>query len=184
MDAATDAELIRKVRRGDREAYGVLVRRHTSLALRTAALLGAGDEMEDVVQDSFVKAYGALDRFRDDAPFRPWLLKIVANETRNLHRARGRRTARERIPLSEAESPDPVERVLAREDQRALHRRLARLSPEHRSVLVCRYLLDLDERETAVVLGVAPGTVKSRSHRALNRLRADLAETGSEVGHA
>ena len=84
------------MRGGDHDAYAELVTRHAPTALRTAALLGAGDAAEDVVQDAFVKAYAALDRFRTGAPFRPWLLRIVANEARNVHRASGRRTARER----------------------------------------------------------------------------------------
>ena len=81
------------MRGGDRDAYAELVRRHAPVAIRTAALLGAGGDAEDVVQEAFVKAYAALDRFRPGAPFRPWLLRIVANETRNLHRgpAGGRR---------------------------------------------------------------------------------------------
>ena len=90
-----DTDLLARVRRGDRDAYAELVRRHAPVALRTAALLGAGGDTEDVVQEAFVKAYGSLDRFRPGAPFRPWLLKIVANETRNLHRGSGRRAARE-----------------------------------------------------------------------------------------
>ena len=91
------------MRGGDRDAYAELVRRHAPVALRTAALLGAGGDAEDVVQEAFVKAYGALDRFRDGAPFRPWLLQIVANETRNLHRASGRRAAREQSAWELAE---------------------------------------------------------------------------------
>ena len=84
-----DAEILARVRGGDRDAYAELVRRHAPVAMRTAALLGAGGDAEDVVQEAFVKAYAALDRFRPGAPFRPWLLRIVANETRNLHRVRG-----------------------------------------------------------------------------------------------
>ena len=91
-----DAEVLARVREGDRDAYAELVHRHAPVALRTATLLGAGADAEDVVQEAFVKAYGALGRFRDGAAFRPWLLRIVANETENLHRSAGRRAARER----------------------------------------------------------------------------------------
>jgi RNA polymerase sigma factor (sigma-70 family) len=172
-----DAELLARVRRGDRDAYAELVHRHAPVALRTAALLGAGGDAEDVVQEAFVKAHASLDRFRRGAPFRPWLLKIVANETRNLHRASGRRSAREqrswalteRLLLARPE--DPAETALSQERRDALVRGLARLSPPHRQVVTCRYLLDLDEAESAAVLGWPRGTVKSRLHRALARLR-------------
>jgi RNA polymerase sigma-70 factor (ECF subfamily) len=182
------------VRGGDPDAYAELVHRHASMALRTAALLGAGDAAEDVVQDAFVKAYAALDRFRPGAPFRPWLLRIVANEARNVHRASGRRAARERRaweesrPLLLVRPDDPAEALLSAERQEELVRGLGRLSPEHRQVVVCRYLLDLDEAETVAVLGWPRGTVKSRLHRALARLREAMeADAGAartrEVTH-
>jgi RNA polymerase sigma-70 factor (ECF subfamily) len=145
--------------------------------MRTAAVLGAGADAEDVVQDAFVKAFGALDRFRAGSPFRPWLLRIVANETHNLHRAAGRRTRREVTsweqsrPLLAGRPDDPAEAVLSAERQSALVDGLGRLSPQYRQVVICRYLLDLDEAETATVLGWPRGTVKSRLHRALARLR-------------
>ena len=175
------------MRGGDRDAYAELVSRHAPVAMRTAALLGAGGEAEDVVQEAFVKAYAALDRFRPGAPFRPWLLRIVANETRNLHRASGRRAARERRawersePLLLARRDDPADAALSRERQEALVRGLARLSPPHRQVVTCRYLLDLDEAETAAVLGWPRGTVKSRLHRALAELRDVLDDERERV---
>ncbi len=159
------------------------------MAVRAAAVLGAGADAEDVVQEAFVKAYGALDRFREGAPFRPWLLRIVANEIRNLHRSSGRRAARERSAWERTEpllvlpaSDDPAASALSEERRTALVRGLAALSEPHRQVVTCRYLLDLDEAETAAVLGWPAGTVKSRLHRALARLQAVLAAEGTEVG--
>jgi RNA polymerase sigma-70 factor (ECF subfamily) len=148
------------------------------VAVRTAALLGAGSDAEDVVQDAFVKAYAALGRFREGAQFRPWLLQIVANETRNLHRAAGRRAARERAAWERTEPllrvvdgpEDPVTAALSRERRAELARELAQLSDVHRQVVVCRYLLELDEVETAAVLRWPRGTVRSRLHRALKQL--------------
>lgn len=162
---------------GDRDAYAELVARHAQVAVRTAALLGAGADAEDVVQEAFVKAYAALDRFRPGAAFRPWLLRIVANEARNVHRSTGRRSARERRawqrtePLLLALPDDPADALLSGERQAALVRGLGRLNPEQRQVVTCRYLLELDEAETSAVLGWPRGTVKSRLSRALARLR-------------
>lgn len=184
-----DADVLARVRDGDRDAYAELVRRHAPVALRTASLLGAGSEAEDVVQESFVKAYGALARFREGAAFRPWLLQIVANETRNLHRAAGRRAARERsawertVPLLLAEeADDPAVSAISRDRRAELVRALSQLSEPHRQVVTCRYLLDLDEAETATVLGWPRGTVKSRLHRALRVLSGSLTKLPTSPG--
>jgi RNA polymerase sigma-70 factor (ECF subfamily) len=196
-----DAEILARVRGGDRDAYAELVRRHASVAVRTATLLGAGADAEDVVQEAFVKAYSSLGRFRLGEPFRPWLLRIVANETSNLLRASGRRRSRERAvweriePLLRSEDGpgDPLAAALSTERRGELTRGLARLSDDHRRVVVCRYLLDLDEAETSAVLRWPRGTVKSRLHRALRRLSDELepgttppraeADHPREVGH-
>jgi RNA polymerase sigma factor (sigma-70 family) len=173
------------VRAGNREAYAELVGRHAPVAVRTARLLGAGTDAEDVVQEAFVKAYAGLDRFRDGAPFRPWLLRIVANETRNLHRSRRRRdglvlraAAKEMAPVA---GPDlPADAALSAERRAELLDALRHLDDRDREVVVCRYLLDLSEAETAQTLGWPLGTVKSRTARALAKLRTRLS---AEVRH-
>ena len=173
--------MLASVRSGERGAFADLVRRYTQVAHATAVLMGAGADADDVVQEAFVKAYRGLGSFRDGAPFRPWLLRIVANETRNLHRSSRRRRLREQeVDQFVAAFPtlrdgDPADRAISRERQELLRRELLRLPGPQRLVLVCRYLLDLDETETAAVLGIAKGTVKSRTHRALGRLRTELA---------
>jgi RNA polymerase sigma-70 factor (ECF subfamily) len=170
------------VRAGDKDAYAVLVHRHAPTAVRVAAMLGAGPDAEDVVQESFVKAYVGLGRFRPGAPFRPWLLQIVANETRNLRRTAGRRDARERSAWAQTEplllesSLEPEQAVLSTERRAELVAGLADLSDEHRKVITCRYLLELDESETAAVLAWPRGTVKSRLHRGMRRLASRLGD--------
>lgn len=176
-EAALDDDLVTRVRAGDREAYDALVARHTASAYRTAVLLGAGPDAEDVVQDAFVKAYRKLPRYRGEASFRSWLLAIVANETRNLHRTRTRRdglTLRAAAAEPVAAATDGLDAVLAAERRAALVGALRRLPVRDREVIVCRYLLDLGEDETVTVLGLPRGTVKSRTHRALAKLRALL----------
>jgi RNA polymerase sigma-70 factor (ECF subfamily) len=172
-----EADLLERVRIGDCDAYGILVRRYSPIALRTAILLGAGADAEDVVQEAFVRAYRAIGGFRPGSAFRPWLLTIVGNETRNLHRGRARRAERERHPIVATRTDgvsDPADDAISRERSAVLHRELDRLPPRNREVLVCRFLLELTELETAEVLGLAPGTVKSRSARGLRRLREQL----------
>jgi len=174
--------LVVRVRSGDADAYAELVQRHAPMAMRTATLLGAGPAAEDVVQEAFVKAYRTLGRFRDGAPFRPWLLRIVANQARNHHRSSQRRGAREQAStvlspeLLGGEPTDPADHLL-REDRRiAVLAAVRELSVPLRQVVTCRYLLELDEAETATVLGVPRGTVKSRLSRGLARLRPLISE--------
>ena len=170
-----DAEAVARARDGDLDAYAVLVARYTARAHRAAFLLGAGEEADDVVQESFVKAFRHLARFRVGEPFGPWLLRIVANETRNLTRSRRRRAALTlRLATAQpggAAADGPVAEVLAAERRARLVAAVGGLPARERQVLVCRYFLDLSEAETARVLARPLGSVKSSTSRALNRLR-------------
>jgi RNA polymerase sigma-70 factor (ECF subfamily) len=166
--------------RGDTTAYEELVRMHQGIALRVA-LVAAGDsgDAEGAAQDAFVKAYRALARFREGSPFRPWLLQIVANEARNRRRSAGRRvglTLRAATVVSGDAAPSPATTPLARERRDVLLRGLAALDERDREVLVHRFVLELGEEETAAALGVRRGTVKSRTSRALERLRGIVGE--------
>ena len=153
----------------------MLVTRYSAVAHRTAVLLGAGADAEDVVQDSFVKAFGALHRFRGGAPFRPWLLKIVVNETRNVARGRRRRAALEaRAGTDPDPLVDPEQLALDGLRRDALLAAVRSLPGKDQLVLTCRFFLDLGEEETARVLGWPRGSVKSRLSRALDRLRREL----------
>jgi RNA polymerase sigma factor (sigma-70 family) len=176
-----DAELARRAREGDDGAYEDLVRRYGQIAFRAAWLVTRDrGEAEDSAQEAFVKAYYALARFRPDAPFRPWLLRIVANEARN--RARGSRRRRGLALRAAAVSagdaaPSPETAAVAVEDREALLAALDRLPRPDREVIGYRFLLGLSERETAEVLDVRVGTAKSRLSRAMGRLRVILEET-------
>jgi RNA polymerase sigma-70 factor (ECF subfamily) len=181
--AAEEAAALARVRAGDPGAYAVLVVRHAPVAKRLAVLSGAGDEADDVVQEAFVKAYAALPRFRDGAGFRPWLLRIVVNETRNALRGRSRRALRElRVAVREAaeggrgDPVDPAEAAVGADRRAGLLEALDALPLDLREVVTCRYLLELSEAETATVLDVPAGTVKSRLHRALAALREVLTD--------
>src|SRR3954470_13779676 len=168
-----------RARDGDTAAYERLVSRHAQVAFRVACVLsGSAADAEEAAQDAFVKAYRALGRFRPGSPWRPWLLRIVANEARNRRRSAGRRArlevrAAEQVPfLSTAPSTEAA--VLVAERDAALRAALAALPDHDREVVYLRYFLDLGEAEMAAVLGCRPGTVKSRLSRALARLRATL----------
>ncbi len=179
-----DAELVDLARDGDVRAYEELVSRYQGIAYRVAWLVARqAGEAEDAVPEAFVKAYYALPRFRPGAPFRPWLLRIVANEARNRVRSTRRQ---ERLVLRAAAvdpggaAPSPETAALDRDEAMALTRALEKLREPDRLVIAYRYLFELSEAEMADALGVKPGTVKSRLSRALGRLRAEL-ETSGEV---
>jgi RNA polymerase sigma factor (sigma-70 family) len=174
-----ESELVERARRGESGAYRALVEEHQMIAFRTAYLITRSvADAEDAAQDAFLKAHAALGRFRRRAPFRPWLLAIVANEARNRRRSAARRAAlaeraAEELSLGDA-APSPEAALLVAEERRMLLAAMAGLSEDDRIVLECRYFLDLSEAETAEVIGRRKGTVKSRTSRALERLRAQL----------
>jgi len=172
--------LVARAKRGDAAAYAELVHAHESIAFRTAWLItGSAAEAEEAAQDAFLKAYRSLKRFRENAPFRPWLLAIVANEARNRRVAAARR---ERLLLRAQEagvardrSPSPEASVLEGEQRAELLAAVERLPDRDRTVIACRYFLELTEAETAAALGCRRGTVKSRLSRALDKLREEAA---------
>lgn len=172
-------ELIERTKRGDVDAYEALVHAYQGIAVRTAYVITASAaDAEEAAQDGFVRAFRAIRRFRRGEPFRPWLLRIVANEARNRQRSAGRhaqltlRVAAEQG--SGGAAPSPEDTLLSGERTSELLAAVNRLAKEHRDVIACRYFLQLSEEETAAALGIRRGTVKSRLARALARLRAEL----------
>jgi RNA polymerase sigma-70 factor (ECF subfamily) len=156
-----------------------LVSRHQDTAFRAAYLItGSSADAQEAIQDAFVKAWLALDRFRADAPFRPWVMRIVINEARNRRRGSGRRAGlalrAAALPQPAVSSPEAV--ALADEERARLVAAVRSLREEDQLVIVARYFLELSEAETATALSLARGTVKSRCSRALERLREQLVE--------
>jgi RNA polymerase sigma-70 factor (ECF subfamily) len=162
-----------------------LVTRYQGIAFRVAWIVvrDRGDA-EDAVQDAFVKAYFALPRFRRGSPLRPWLLRIVANEARNRARSHRRRDALA-LRVAATDRPRPVgsaeASALDRTEAKAMLSALERLPERDRTVIAYRFLCEMTEAETAQVLGVAVGTVKSRLSRALERLRTEIGSMAAQV---
>ena|SRR5579859_1018131 len=182
---AEDSVLIARAQRGDPAAYEEIVQRYQQVAFRTAYLItGSAADAEDAAQEGFIRAYRALGRFRQGADPRPWLLRIVANEARNRVRSSGRR---QQLELRLAErfrpgdaAPSPEAAAVAAEETQRLLDLVRGLSEEDQLVIASRYFLELSGEETALALGIAEGTVKSRLSRALARLRT-LVEEGSNA---
>ena len=155
------------------------MRAHQGIAFRTAFLIARDpSDAEEAAQDGFVKAYRALGRFRRGAPFRPWLLQIVANEARNRRRSAGRRANLALRLADEARPgdavPSPEAELLSGDWRAELLAAVEGLRDEERLVVSCRFFLGLTEDETAQTLGLKLGTVKSRTSRALEQLRREV----------
>ena len=174
-----DPELIERVRAGDAAAMEALMRRHNRILYRTArAILRDDAEAEEAVQDAYLKAFAALDRFREESKLSTWLVRIAANEA--LMRRRRRARGAEVIPLNGMEEPmdqaEGPEQVAGRSElRRVLEARIDRLPDDYRAVFVLRALEELSVEQTAAALGIPEATVRTRYFRARGLLRESLA---------
>ena len=178
MPAAAD-ELIGQARAGDQRAWELIVRQHRQPVFRLAyLLLGDPDDAEDVAQDAFIRAYRHLDRFDPARPLRPWLMRITSNLAHNRIRSVKRYwRALERAARRTPSTQIPFER----DDAQVLWQAIRRLRRADQQVIYLRYFLEVSESEMADVLEIRPGTVKSRLHRALARLRAVIDSEYSDL---
>ncbi len=171
----SDRELIRKARQGDETACEELVQRYQEAAFRLAyLLLGDPHEAEDAVQEAFIQFFRTLERFDAALPVRPWLLRITTNQAHNRHRAASRHVnaLRRLLPNTSVEVTTPHDHAEQAWTEQTLWQAIRQLEIADQEVIYLRYYLALSEEEMAQTLHVAPGTVKSRLHRALARLRA------------
>jgi RNA polymerase sigma-70 factor (ECF subfamily) len=161
----------------ERELFEALLRPELSGLYRLAGyLLCDADAAEDAAQEAVLRAWQAFPSLRDQGQFRPWLQRIAANVCRDLGR---RRRVVKFVPLAGgADEPLASDPFRASLDRVAIGRAVAGLSPEHREVVVLRYLLDLSNEEIAERLAVPTGTVKSRLHYAFAALRRSLDRDG------
>ncbi len=174
----TDHEAIQRCQDGDREAFRQLVDRYRDVLFGTAVLMtGNRAVAEEQVQEALLSAWRGIRGFRLGNPVKPWLVRILVNAVLSQQRRRALPT----VQLNDTgpDEPhlgggDPAATLDALEDRLVLRRAVAELSPDHRQVVALRYFAGLTVPETARVLGVREGTVKSRLHRALAVLREQL----------
>ncbi len=178
LERRRERRWIKAAQSGSEQALEHLYRRHWPWAHRAAYLVvhDAG-AAEDIAQEAFLSAIRSLDRFDRRRPFGPWLNRIVVNRAIDWARARAlrRETAAEfetEAATNEPAAPEAGTSVYSDEIVAALRE----LSPEHRAVVVLRYLLDYTPGEIAETLGLPRGTVNSRLRRALDRLGAKVEE--------
>ncbi|HXF96232.1 MAG TPA: RNA polymerase sigma factor [Gemmatimonadales bacterium] len=172
-----DADLIRRVLGGDTAAYAGLVARHRDRLGRYALhMLGSREDAEEVLQDTFVRAYRSLARCEDPDRFGAWLYGILVNRCRTAgaRAARRRRLfVRDDAALDGPGVPSGVERA---EWDELVRWALARLTPEHREAFLLKYVEELEYEEMAQLTGAGISALKMRVKRARDQLRALLRE--------
>ena len=172
-----EKDLIRRAAQGDAEAFRQLVEAYQTPAYRLAARMCGPDGAEDVTQEAFLAAWRGLPQFRGDCRFSTWLYRLVSNAA--IDCLRREKKHRDTGDVDDLELPDggpsPQEQAERSDTRDAVRRALDRLSPEHRQVLLLRFMQELDYGEIARALNVSEGTVKSRINRAKSKLREVLA---------
>ena len=166
--------LVERAKGGDHDAFVALI--DLSLTRLDAAawlILRDGDLARDAVQDAMVRAWRDLPGLRDPDSFGPWLHRLTVNACLDQARRRSRRHIE--VELSPIDHPAVADAATQVADRDVIDRALARLDPEQRAVVVLRFFLDLSLPETAAALGIPVGTVKSRLHRSLDRMRISVA---------
>jgi RNA polymerase sigma-70 factor (ECF subfamily) len=166
-----DERVVTRAQQGDRQAFGELVGAHHARLFRVAhAILRDRDVADDATQQAFIEIWRYLPRLRDPARFPAWSYRLLVRACLSEARRRPMTVRLATMPDVQSSAPEDLAAVVAREDQ--LERAFRQLSPEHRAVLVLRYLLDLTPDEVADVLGVSRRTVYSRLRRAVPAMRS------------
>jgi len=174
LELPTDEELVQRVRKGDQRAMNVLVDRHHGVVFRTcAAILSDEDLAADASQNSFLKAFKAIDRFRGEAAFRTWLLAIAGNEARGLLRKikRRREDTLEDVNVLRAEGNDPSEEVILRSEVARVRVVLAELPEKQKLSVSLRIIEGLSFREIGEIIDSTEGSARVNYHHGIRRLR-------------
>lgn len=190
----TEKDVVRRVRDGDSDAYRLLVERHQARVHRLVGRLLGPDhgDVDDVVQEAFVKAFFSLGKFREDSALGTWVTRIAMNCARDEFRKQSRQVPLDAEPGEEAvlglrsllsgeEPPEREDHTDGRESvSRVVARAVARLPERFRVVVTLKDMEGCSYEEVGRILNCSPGTVKSRHARGRERLRRMLAPYVSE----
>ena len=167
VEERTDPELVKACLNGSDSAYAELVRRHQDSVFGLAVSMTRNrEDAEDMAQEAFIRAYSKLDQYNPELAFRPWILRICSNRTKNLFRSRVNRRNVEKKHLDEpCVAQDAVE-----PDFQALEHALGTLPPKLGAPLRLKYMEDLSYEEISVILGIGVSAAKMRVMRARKQL--------------
>jgi RNA polymerase sigma-70 factor (ECF subfamily) len=173
----TDLDLIRRWQDGDPRAAARLVERHAEPLARFVASVGGREAVDEVVQDTFVRAFGAIDTFRGDSAFRTWLFTIARRLV--LDRRRTERRSRVVSEVSEGDavtSSTALDAMVADESLGRMRRAVERLSPRQREVFLLRVEQGLSYRDIATLIGSTEGATRVHYHNAMRVVKEFLNE--------
>jgi len=178
-DSVDEKKLIESAQNGDKRAFGLLIRKHQKRLFRFIyGLTGSFDQTEDIVQDAFVRAYGAIKTFRAGYVFYPWLSTIARNLAYNNIAREEKKESLEQLSQKgfdpETGELGPMDRLLDKEGQKRFYSALKSMPAKYRSVFVLRHFEDMDYSQIASYLKIPPGTVDSRLYRARQYLMEKL----------
>ncbi len=167
----SEGELIEAWRRGDEAAAAELVHRHAAAVARFLSAAGAGDDVEDLVQETFYRAFRKIDGFRGGASFRTWVMTIGSNALKDLRRRLRRRPVVALEDREVADPSDPHQEAVSDELARRLETAIAQLPPMQRDVFLLRAQQGLEYEEIAQALKTSVGAARVHYHHAVQRLK-------------
>jgi RNA polymerase sigma-70 factor (ECF subfamily) len=187
---ASESDLVAAARRGEPAAFHSIIQRHNRRLFRVVrGIVHGADEAEDIVQETWMRAYAALPQFRGESSLATWLTRIALNEAMERHRRGKHMTSFEGLsdtekeggevvpfPLGRGNGADPERNAAQTEIRLVLERAVDELPAAFRTVFIMRAVEQMSTEETASCLGVPEETVKTRFHRAKRRLREAVAE--------
>lgn len=174
-DEPSDKELITRWQRGDERAAAELVARHAQALARFAASFGEREDIDDLVQETFVRAFQSLDGFRGDSSFRTWLFTIERRLMLDRRRALKRRPVGVEVHEDDAATEyDALDTLVAGETGKRVQQAMERLSPTQREVFALRVGEGLSYREIADVVGTTEGAARVHYHNAMRAVKEFL----------
>ena len=175
-DETPDAELIAAWKAGDQRAASRLVERHANALARFAASSGTWDpaEVDEIVQDTFVKAFGSIDSFRGESTWRTWLISIERRLMLDRRRAGRRRREEEIDDTTPATGGTPLDHLVAGETEQRVRSALETLSPTQRDVFVLRVAEGLSYRDIARIVDTTEGAARVHYHNAMSAIKERL----------
>jgi RNA polymerase sigma-70 factor, ECF subfamily len=173
VEPSHEQRLLKEIHAGQRDACAELVRAHYAAVYRFCVHLGCDVETaEDLTQDTFARAWLNIRGFRGESSFSTWLHRIAyCGWLDNRRRSARGRAALDRLPGNSIEPPIALQGLIREEETNQLYGAMQRLTEHHRVVLVLHYLQELSYEEMAAVLAEPTGTIKARTHRAIEQLR-------------
>jgi RNA polymerase sigma-70 factor, ECF subfamily len=174
-DLASDATLLTRWRSGDERAATEIVERHAPALARFAASLGVRNDIEEIVQDTFVRAFASLEGFRGESTLRTWLFTIMRRLVLDQRRARARRPIS--VPVEEDDATtefDALDGMVATETEQKVRDAIAELTPTQREVFTLRVTEGLSYKEIAEVAGTTEGAARVHYHNAMRAVKESL----------